>query len=199
MIVCIVMKRTLVLLLSCLVAAVGAGRAETAPAGARAVYLLPMAHGFDQFLANHLAGTAVFDVVTDPKLADAVLTDRIGRSFEAQMRQMYPESKPARQAEAGEAAEGAETAEVETIVQAAPVGAMSSFGRGRGNFFLVDTRTAHVMWSTYEKLPGADPTELNRAAERIVARLKKDMLRAPRSARAAAPRPEADPEPAPRQ
>jgi hypothetical protein len=184
MIVCIVMKRTLVFLLSCLAVTAGTGRAETPPSGARTVYLLPMGHGFDQFLANHLAGTAQFEVVTDPKQADVVVTDRIGRSFEAQMRQLYGETRPA-----AKPVEGKETGEQETVVQAAPVGAMSSFGRGRGNFFLVDTRTARVIWSTYEKPVGSDPAELNRAAERIVERLKKDMLKAPGSARAAAPQP----------
>ena len=43
-----------------------------------------MARGLDQYLANRLISEHVLDVVTDPKLADAVFTDRIGDSFEAQ-------------------------------------------------------------------------------------------------------------------
>jgi hypothetical protein len=38
----------------------------------KAVYLLPMAGGLDQYLANRLTGDQVFRVVTDPKLADAI-------------------------------------------------------------------------------------------------------------------------------
>ena len=48
------------------------------------VYLLPMSKGLDQYLANRLISEHVLEVVTDPKLADAVFTDRIGNSFEAQ-------------------------------------------------------------------------------------------------------------------
>src|SRR5215469_13013420 len=51
-------------------------------ANVRSVYLLPMARGMDQYLANWLTQDHVFRVVTDPKRADAVFTDRIGQSFE---------------------------------------------------------------------------------------------------------------------
>ena len=41
------------------------------------VYILPMSGGMDQFLANRLTTLGVFQVVTDPQRADAVITDRI--------------------------------------------------------------------------------------------------------------------------
>lgn len=149
------------------------------PAGSRSVYLLQMGYGFDQFLANHLAAVGMFDVVTDPKLADVVMTDRIGRTFELQMEQLYAETKPAPKKE--------DKDEEPVNMKAPPAGAMSTFGRGRGNIFLVDTRTAQVVWSTYEKPVGSDPVELDRAAARVVERLKKAMLKAPKSAKAVAP------------
>lgn len=191
------MKRTFVLLLSCLALAAAAGRAETPATGRRTAYLLPMGSGLDQFLANHLVTTGVFDVVTDPKLADVVLTDAIGKSFEARMEQLYPaEVQPAPKKEADKAA-GDEPAGDPVSVSAAPVGQMSTFGRGKGNIFVVDTRTTHVIWSTYEQPAGSAAAELDRAAGRIVAKLKKDMLKAPKIATAAPKPPEAAPAPPP--
>lgn len=195
-IVSIVMKRTFVLLLSCLALAAAAGQAETPATGRRTAYLLQMGLGLDQFLANHLVTTGVFDVVTDPKLADVVFTDSIGKSFEARMAQMYPaEVQPAAKKEADKEAGDKEPAGDAVSMKAPPVGLMSSFGRGKGNIFVVDTSTAQVIWSTYAKPEGPDPKELDRTAERIVAKLKKDMLKSPKSGKAA-PKPPAEAVPA---
>ena len=71
-IVSIVMKRTFVFLLLC--AAAAAAQPGPPAAGARSVYLLPMGHGLEQFLANHLASSGAFQVVTDPALADDLKT-----------------------------------------------------------------------------------------------------------------------------
>src|SRR5678809_764458 len=46
--------------------------------GVKTVYLLPMAGGLDQYLALQLTSGGVLQVVTDPKKADAILTDGIG-------------------------------------------------------------------------------------------------------------------------
>src|SRR5437588_8805686 len=46
------------------------------------VYILAMTGGMDQFLANQLTSLGVFQVVTDPQKADAILTDRLGELFE---------------------------------------------------------------------------------------------------------------------
>src|SRR5579864_7116417 len=59
-------------------------------ANVHSVYLLSMSHGLDQYLANRLTSDHVFRIVTDPKLADAVLTDHIGEAFEAQLETMFP-------------------------------------------------------------------------------------------------------------
>lgn len=58
--------------------------------GVHSVYVMPMAKGLDQYLANQLTNHAVFQVVTDAKLADAVLTDRLGEGFETQLATMLP-------------------------------------------------------------------------------------------------------------
>ena len=41
-------------------------------ASVKNVYVLKMARGLDQYLANRLTADHVFQIVTDPKLADAV-------------------------------------------------------------------------------------------------------------------------------
>ena len=49
-------------------------------ASVHTVYVLKMSKGLDQFLASRLTSDHVFRVVTDPKQADAVFTDQIGRA-----------------------------------------------------------------------------------------------------------------------
>jgi hypothetical protein len=100
------MKPIIALPLSVLAAALAApspaknpGRAELAQV--HQVYLLPMTNGMDQYLANRLTGLGVFQVVTDPKQADAVLTDQLGEAFESRVVRWFPE--PDAQANAGTA------------------------------------------------------------------------------------------------
>jgi hypothetical protein len=62
--------------------------------GVHTVYVMPMARGLDQYLANRILNQHVFRVVTDPKLADAVLTDAIGENFQAQLENISPTPKP---------------------------------------------------------------------------------------------------------
>src|SRR5450631_861004 len=54
------------------------------------VYVLKMAKGLDQFLANRLTTDHVFQIVTDPKLADAVFTDQIGEGFQMKLEEFFP-------------------------------------------------------------------------------------------------------------
>src|SRR6266566_3221951 len=58
------------------------------------VYLLKMPKGLDQYLANHITNEHVFQVVTDPKLADTIVTDQIGEKFEAKLDELYPPPEP---------------------------------------------------------------------------------------------------------
>src|SRR5579871_6614586 len=89
----VAMKRVPILLTFWVCSLAGAGLS-----GIHAVYLLPMGGALDQYLAIRLTSEHVFQVVTDPKLADAVFTDRIGSAFEERLDDLYappPKEKPA--------------------------------------------------------------------------------------------------------
>jgi hypothetical protein len=83
------MKRCL-----CLLPLAGALACAADLAGVHSVYLLPMARGMDQYLANQLTNGHVFVVVTDPKLADAILTDHVTEGFQSQLEGFSPTPKP---------------------------------------------------------------------------------------------------------
>ena len=135
----------------------------------RSVYLLPMAYGMDQFLASRLTAAGVFQVVADPKKADAVFTDQLGKAFEARLDELFPPTEVAKPEEETDVAEDKEKVGEERSVR------FSTFGRGRGTFFLVDAKSRAVVWSTYHKPKTTSSEELHRAAERIINRLKEDL------------------------
>lgn len=122
------------------------------------VYLLPMSNGLDQHLANRLTASGVFRVVADPKQADAVFTDKLGEVFEERLKTLFAD-KAAKPSDKEKADQGL-----------AP--RVSSFGRGKGTIFLVDTGTRGVLWSTYEKPRNSSPDEQDHTARRIVERLQ---------------------------
>src|SRR5687768_12375336 len=68
--------------------------ADPALMNVKTVYVMPMGRGLDQYLANHLTQNRIFDVVTDPALADAVLSDRLGPAFEQAFAELYPPPPP---------------------------------------------------------------------------------------------------------
>src|SRR5665213_43121 len=116
------------------------------------VYILPMAGGLDQYLAAELTREHSMQVVADPKTADAVLTDRLGESFEQRMTQIHPRD---------------EDAAAENSVHPS----FRSSG-SRGTIFLVDAKSRQVLWSDYEK-PARSTSggSLNREAARIAKKL----------------------------
>ena len=122
-------------------------------AGMRSVYLLPMAGGLDQYLAAQLAHDHVMQVVADPRLADAVLTDRLGETFEQTLAKLHPRDD-------------------DTETSDTPRHAFRSSG-AKGTMFLVDAKSRQVIWSDFEKpsrtISGAS---LNRQAARIAKRLQ---------------------------
>ena len=146
-------------------------------ASVRTVYVLPMSHGFEQYLANALTGEHVFVIVTDPKMADAVLTDHVGAQLQQKLDTLLapPAEKP-------DVKEG-EKDKIETpkgsIMQ--PANKLdnpadnSSVGKGKGMVFLVGTQSRQVLWSVYDLPKDASSKELDRIASAIVSRLKKDM------------------------
>jgi hypothetical protein len=119
----------------------------------KTVYLLPMSNGLDQFLAIKLTSAAVMQVVTDPKKADAILTDHIGTSFEHKLDELYgKKEKPEDSARTG----------------------MENGSRGRGAIFLVDRKTRDVIWSAYERPKSSAPDDMSHTAEKIAQKLEKD-------------------------
>ena len=148
-------------------------------AAVHSVYLLPMGSSLDQYLANRLTSEHVFQVVTDPKLADAVFTDRIGAAFEEKLADLLtistPVAKPAPSQPPSSQApppSGA-TPITETVNKLSNPAANSSFGRGRGTIFLVDSKSKQVIWSVYEPPKGSAGPQLDKGALDIVSHLKR--------------------------
>lgn len=56
----------------------------------RTVYVMPMGHGLDQFIANRITRMHVFQVVTDPAKADTVISDQVGAALEDRLKDLYP-------------------------------------------------------------------------------------------------------------
>jgi hypothetical protein len=143
-------------------------------ADVKAVYLLPMAHGMDQYLANHLAKAGFYQVVTDPLRADAIFTDRVGETLENQLKELYPAPKPVEEKKKeGSKDSGAGSSqnpapgEVEGTAGAVPPRA-TSFGASKGNLFLVDVKSRTVVWSIHARPKHITPEQLDQTAEHIV-------------------------------
>ncbi len=128
------------------------------------VYLLPMASGFDQYLAERLTTEGVFTVVVDAKQADAIFSERVDPAFGEAMQEIFPSakaiSKEKKQAEGG-------------VVQEAPI--KRSSARARGNIFLVAVGSRQVIWSTFHRMDDPSPKGLHRRARDIVKELKKEL------------------------
>jgi hypothetical protein len=152
------------------------------------VYLLKMSKGFDQYLANHLTGERLFRVVTDPKLADTVITEQIGEGFEAKLIELYPppetekaKAEKAKKAEADKSKKPDSAGEevqanlmTDTVNKLAAPGA-GSFGRAKGMVFLVDAKSKEVIWSAYDLPKDTTSKQLDRAASDVVSRIKHDL------------------------
>lgn len=145
-----------------------AEKAKPEVAAVRSVYILPMVSGFDQYLAQHLTSQGIVQVVTDPQKADAVLTDRIGESFESRMSDLYGSREKAEKEKPGEGQPpGSDSAGDKPIIR------LNSFSRGKGTIFLVDRKTGNVLWSDYVRPKNYTPDELDRVAEKIANGLAK--------------------------
>jgi hypothetical protein len=131
--------------------------------GVKTVYLLPMAGGLDQYLALQLTSRGVLQVVTDPKKADAVLTDAIGARLEESFTQLYgaPVDKDKSDKDKSGASDSARPN-------------MRPLSSSRGLVFLVNRNTRDVLWSTFERPKNTEPDELRHVAAKIVERMAKD-------------------------
>lgn len=116
-------------------------------AGPKTVYILPMAAGLDQYIAQWLTKNHAMQVVADPKIAEVFMTDRLGEAFEQKMKEIRPDGDK----------KSDDTAR-NTFRTTKP----------RGTIFLVDAKSRQVLWSDYQKPPRSNSdSDLNRAAERI--------------------------------
>jgi hypothetical protein len=177
----------------------------------KTVYFLPMGNGLDQYLANWLTRTGRFEVVTDPALAEAVFTDRLGAAFEASMKELYPPAEPEAESEnqttdatAPENAGATKVVDPKTLESVEPKTTLSStaaarraaqekadadfaaatrqqpsrissWGRSKGNLFLVDRTSRKVIWSFYGRPSNTMPDQMDRLAEQISRKLHSDV------------------------
>jgi hypothetical protein len=160
-------------------------------ATAHTVYILGMAHGMDQFLANRIVNGHVFQVVTDPKLADVIITDHIGPSFEAQLAALTPapeedkdkDTEPVAKPDKDKDKDKTPVAAGDPVVNqifSTPVNKLapvpqSSMGRNKGTYFMVDAKSKEIIWSVYDPPKNTDSRTLDRTASDIVSRIKRDM------------------------
>ena len=152
------------------------------------VYILAMSASMDQYLANQLTKAGIFEVVTDPKKADAIVTDRVGESFETKLDELYPPPAPPKKAEETKpAADSPSDAKPEPKslrdINSDKLAGLdltggarpSTMGRGKGNIFIVSRGSRIVLWSVYEPPKNNTPGELTKTAERVVKHLKEDL------------------------
>lgn len=155
-------------------------------AGVRTVYILPMGSALDQYLASRLTTERVFEVVTDPKQADAVFTERIGEGLQAQLETLIPPPPPptpppppveeAPKDVSRRQEEPVRPMSFEAVNKLENPAMYSTFGRGKGTIFLVDVKTRRVLWSVFESPKGnSSNKDWDRTASDIVGRLKKDL------------------------
>lgn len=136
----------------------------------KTVYLLPMTSSLDQFLAVRLAKGGMLQVVTDPKLADAIITDHIGTGLEDQLKTLYGEKKAAEADKDGPDKDAAD----KDKDQQPTFAPMAGGARTKGAVFLLDRKTRSVLWSDYVPPKNSQAAEMNRVADKIAGQLEKD-------------------------
>ena len=140
----------------------------------RKVYFLQMGSGMDQYLAQHLTKGNTFEVVTDPALADAIFSDRIGETFEQKYAELYPTPKPVEE-EKTKDADKEPKKDDKALQSSGAVRGASTWGRGRGNVYLIDRKSRAVLWSSFRKPKNSTAKEMDRTAAQVVGSLKNDL------------------------
>jgi hypothetical protein len=145
------------------------------------VYLLPMSGGLDQYLAKSLTQNRQYHVVTDPKAADAIFTDRLGEHFEKKLLELYPpppppREKPAAKNEKDNKDDRQAGNDKEMLIREEPNVRVGGFSRNRGNVFLVDRTSKTVLWSFYKRPKSTAPDDMHQTANAIVSELKRDVV-----------------------
>lgn len=140
------------------------------------VYILAMSGGMDQFLANQITASGIFQVVTDPKKADAIVTDHLGESFETKLSELYPPPVPPPPPKSEEDKQDKSAGDKKQGLDfGAGAARVSAAARGKGNLFIVDRKSRNVLWSVYEPPKDSTPDELSKTAAKVVKRLKADL------------------------
>ncbi|MGA2877441.1 MAG: hypothetical protein ABSG13_00670 [Bryobacteraceae bacterium] len=154
------------------------------------VYILAMGSGMDQYLASQLTKAGLFEVVTDPKKADAIVTDNVGEAFQKKVDDLYPApppppgaTKPAADSDTSLDVGDSNVSDAKAAKKDGLAGLdfgggaprSGSLGRGKGNFFVVDRNSRIVLWSVYERPKNSTPGELTKTAGRVVKHLKEDL------------------------
>jgi hypothetical protein len=148
-----------------------AGEPRPELAEIKTVYLLPMTYSLDQFLAIRLTKGGVVQVVTDPKKADAIISDHIGTALEEKMDSLYGEQKAVKSADGtGDKDKDKDDKDKNSFGG----GPMAGGTRSKGAVFLVDPKTRNVLWSDYVRPKNSQPDELNHVADKIAAQFEKD-------------------------
>lgn len=140
----------------------------------KSVYLYPMVGGLDQHLANRLTKDHIFRIVADPKLADAVFTDQLGRQFEYRLDHIRKDPVGTPGAPAPSPAVAA-TGALSPMASPEAEPHSTSFSRGKGTLFLVDAKSRQVVWSDYSPWKNTSSRELDKTAKHIAARLTKTL------------------------
>lgn len=177
------LRRDLVLGLALLSLTVFAAPVEPEP-GAN-VYILQMRSGFDLYLASQLTQMGALTVVTDPTLAQYVLSDSVGKGFEDAMEALYPKPKPEEPDEKADDDSKKDGAGSMVDAYANTTRRTSSFARGEGNLFLVNRENSIVVWSTFLDRRDARSDAMNKDATQVVKRLLKFMKQSIAAASAA--------------
>jgi len=136
------------------------------------VYLLPMSHGLEQYIANALTGEHVFVIVTDPKMADAFISDHVDASLQQKLDVLLAPPVAKADPKAGEIPKGSILEPANKLDNPAD---NSTVSRSRGMVFMVGSKSRQVLWSVYDLPKDNSSKELDRIASAIVSRLKKDM------------------------
>jgi hypothetical protein len=139
----------------------------------KTVYFWPMHNSLDQYLAEQLSDGQLFQVVVDPKLADAIITERIDAPFLKAMDEVF--GPPGGKADKSEAAAESSTTNAGSVEEGLepPRPANRAMARPEGTVFLVHAASRKVLWSTFIIQKDFRPKDLHRQARDVVDRLKK--------------------------
>ena len=126
-----------------------------------------MEGALDQYIAQEASAVGAVSVTVDPKMAKAILTDRIDANFLAGMDELFP--LPVVEKEEEKKEDDASDS-VETGLQK-PRPANRALSRPHGTLFLVDAKTRRVLWSTFLGDYERSPKKLNGEAKSVVQRM----------------------------